>query len=83
VDLGKPYRGSINGLIKDKRAPVRQAATVALGHLGDASAVKELLVLARREMDPQPVVTALAEISPQMTADDQLLPIAQILVENS
>jgi putative membrane-bound dehydrogenase-like protein len=83
ADQGKPYREDITKLLKDKRDNVRQAATVALGHLGDAGAVKELLVLARRETNPIPVVSALSEIAPNVTGDDQVLPIAELLVTTS
>jgi putative membrane-bound dehydrogenase-like protein len=79
----KSYRDSITVLLKDPRPPIRQAATVALGHLGDAGAVKDLLAMARRDPNPVPIVTALSEIAPNATADDQIMPIAELLVSTS
>src|SRR5439155_15312275 len=51
--------------------------------IGDASAVKDLVQLASRDRDPLPAVSALAGIDPTKTADDQVLVIATLLVENS
>jgi putative heme-binding domain-containing protein len=80
ADLGKPYRKNIKTLLKDERPSIRQAATVALGHLGDAAAVTDLLAMARRDPNPVPIVTALSEIAPNATADDQIVPIVELLV---
>jgi putative heme-binding domain-containing protein len=78
-----PYSKLIHDFLRDKRANLRQAATLALGHLGDASAVKDLVQIASRDRDPLPAVSALAGIDPARTADDQLLIVATLLVENS
>ena len=81
-----PYSDAIRAQLKSDREPIRQAATIALGHIGDASAVKDLVALARREGrggDPLPAVSALAGIDPARTADDQVLLIATLMVDNS
>jgi putative membrane-bound dehydrogenase-like protein len=78
-----PYSRHVHDLLRDERPALRQAATLALGHLGDASAVKDLVQLASRDRDPLPAVSALAGIDPARTADDQILIVATLLVENS
>jgi putative heme-binding domain-containing protein len=83
ADNVKPYAETIHKLLKDKRQNVRQAATLALGHIGDASAVKDLVQLARRDMNPIPAVAALAGIDPSRIAEDQILIVATLLVETS
>ena len=82
-EASEPYREQIRGLLRDKRPPLSQKATIALGHIGDASAVKDLVALAHRDRDPLPAVSALAGIDPARTADDQVLIVATLLVENS
>lgn len=82
----EPYSKHVHEFLRGERAPLRQAATLALGHLGDASAVKDLVQIATRagrDRDPLPAVSALAGIDPARTADDQVLVIATLLVENS
>lgn len=82
-ERSQPFAKSIHALLKDKRDNLRQSATIALGHIGDESAVKDLVQLASRDRDPLPAVSALAGIDPAKTADDQVLLIATLLVENS
>ncbi len=82
-DNSQPFTDSIHALLKDKDASVRMAATLALGHIGDASAVKDLVRLAQRDRNPLPAVSALAGIDPARTADDQVLLIATLLVDTS
>lgn len=83
ADNSKPYADFIHALLKDKRDAIRQSATLALGHIGDASAVKDLVNLARRDRNPLPAVSALAGVDPSKAADDQILIIATLLVESS
>jgi putative membrane-bound dehydrogenase-like protein len=78
-----PYAKQIHDFLRDARPSVRSAATMVLGHLGDASAVKDLVQLASRDRDPLPAVSALAGIDPATTADDQVVVVATLLVENS
>ncbi len=83
ADASKPYRKEIASLLRDDRVKIRQAATIALGHLGDASAVTDLVALAKRDPDPIPAVSALAGIAPDKTSDEQVLLVATLLVESS
>ena len=78
-----PFREAIHARLKSENPVIRKNATVALGHLGDASAAKDLVQLASRDRDPLPAVSALAGIDPARTADDQVLVIATLLVESS
>jgi putative membrane-bound dehydrogenase-like protein len=82
-ESSEPYRAQIGAAVRDKRESVRQKATIALGHIGDASAVKDLVQLARRDKDPVPAIAALAGVDPARTADDQVTIVATLLVENS
>ena len=78
----KPYTDSIHALLKDKRPTIREAATIALGHIGDAGAVKDLITMANKEVNPLPAVSALAGIEAAKTANDQVLVIATLLVDD-
>jgi putative membrane-bound dehydrogenase-like protein len=83
VDSIKPYQPRVEALIQAKQEEVRHSAMVALGHLGDSSAVKVLLSLAGKEVDRVAAASALAEIAPDKAADDQVLPVAQLLTSSS
>ncbi len=83
AETSAPFAEAIHALLKSPRETTRQLATIALGHIGDASAVKDLVQLASRDRDPLPAVSALAGIDPAKTADDQVLVIATLLVDNS
>ncbi len=78
----KPYTDSIRALLKDQRPPIHEAATIALGHIGDAGAVKDLITMAKKEVNPLPAVSALAGIEAAKTADDQVFVIATLLVDD-
>ena len=41
ADNSAPFAESIHALLKDPRDTTRHLATIALGHIGDASAVAE------------------------------------------
>jgi putative membrane-bound dehydrogenase-like protein len=83
AESGAPFRDPIHALLKDTRPQLRAGATIALGHLGDASSVKDLVQLASRDPDPLAAVSALAGIDPARTADDQVLVVATLLVDTS
>jgi putative heme-binding domain-containing protein len=83
ADQIKPYQPRVEELVKAKQDEVRHSAMVALGHLGDASAVKTLLLLAANQVDRVAAASALAEIAPDKAADDQVLPVAQLLTTSS
>jgi len=82
AENSKPYTDSIRALLKDQRPPIHVAATIALGHIGDAGAVKDLITMAKKEVNPLPAVSALAGIEAAKTADDQVFVIATLLVDD-
>src|SRR5262249_34455345 len=83
ADQIKPYQPHVEECVKAKQEEVRHDAMVALGHLGDASAIKTLLVLAANQVDRAAAACALAEIAPDKAGDDQILPVAQLLTSSS
>ena len=83
ADQIKPYQPKIEALIQAKEDDVRHDAMIALGHVGDSSAVKTLLGLSAKEVDRVAAVSALAEVSPDKAGDDQVLSIAQLLIATS
>ena len=83
ADQIKPYQPKIEALIQAKEDDVRHDAMIALGHVGDSSAVKTLLGLSAKEVDRVAAVSALAEVSPDKAGDDQVLSIAQLLIAST
>ncbi|MDQ3441853.1 MAG: PQQ-dependent sugar dehydrogenase [Planctomycetota bacterium] len=82
-DSAQPYESQIREALKDRREPVRHAAIAAVGYLADAPSVVELVALAGRSADRDVAVAALAQIGPDKTVDDQLLPVARLLTETA
>jgi putative heme-binding domain-containing protein len=83
ADQVKPYQPKIEALLESKDDELRHDAMIALGHLGDASAVKTLLDLSANEADRIAAATALSDIAPDKAGDDQVLEVAQLLTAAS
>ncbi len=80
ADRVKAYQAKIEELTKAKEDDVRHSAMMALGHLGDAASVPVLMALTTTQADKLAAACGLSEISPDKASDDQVLPIAKLLV---
>ncbi len=83
ADAVKPQEQQVREALNDKRQLVRHAAVAAAGHLADAASVPALVKLAARSEDREVAIAALGQIGPAKTADEHVLPVAQLLAETA
>lgn len=77
----KPYAEHAGNALKDRRPGVRRAAISVAGHLKDPESIRELVRLASRGTDRKEALNALAGLSPELIADDQIADVARLLVD--
>jgi putative membrane-bound dehydrogenase-like protein len=80
VELGKAYLPQVRAALLSTRPELRHAALVAVGHLDEANAVKDLLAASSRSEDRIAAATALASVEPAKASDKQVSTAAQFLV---